>query len=106
MESQPPSDWKWLTDRNSSFRSGLNLLGNVVLFLVIAWALMDYNGFRQSLECKSWQPVIDAAKACPLGVRADLCYQPISNWSRDILNSEQVNLTGLFNPTPPVAQVG
>jgi hypothetical protein len=72
-------EWAWLKDRNSPVRSMLNLAVNIMLVLMVVWAAMDYNGFRLEVECKSWQQVIDIAKACPHGVRADMCYQPIGN---------------------------
>jgi len=93
-------EYKWLTDKNSIIRSSINLLANLMLLGLIGLILIDYDGFKNSLDCQSYQPIIQAAKQCANGVRGDLCYASWKSNSFDIINAGQANLTSLYYPKP------
>ena len=69
---------KWIMDRHSPLRSLISLAANMMLILLVCIILIDYEGFKNSYDCQSYQPIIQAAKQCSNGVRSDLCFTPMT----------------------------
>ena len=91
---------KWIMDRHSPLRSLISMAANMMLILLVCIILIDYEGFKNSYDCQSYQPIIQAAKQCANGVRGDLCYASWKSNSFDIINAGQANLTSLYYPKP------
>ena len=90
------SEWDWITNRNSPVRNAISLGANLLMLVLLGTILMDYDEFKHSIDCQAYQQVIEAAKQCTNGVRADLCHVEWVTKSFDIINVNQTNLTDLM----------
>lgn len=82
----------------SRYQKFVNFFGNMLLFFLAVYIVSDIQGFKDSIECKMFKPVIDVAMTCQYGVRADMCYtvynatfkpyhSPIANFTNHTLNN-------------------
>lgn len=66
--------YKWFFGNYDRHKKYINFFGNLTMFFLAVYIVSDIEGFKNSVECKTWKPVIDVAKTCPYGVRTDMCY--------------------------------
>jgi hypothetical protein len=90
------------------YKRHVNFFGNVVIFVMAVYVVSDIEGFKNSIECKTWKPVVDVAKTCPYGVRTDMCFffydQNVTFTPYHALNLSFLNASSNKSYTVPVCR--
>lgn len=86
------------------YKKFVNFFGNIILLLLAVYIISDVEGFKQSVLCKAYQPVIEVAQQCTYGVRSDLCYQPTPLYNFSLVNQSRPWNLLVVNPSlkPPI----